>query len=231
MSAARIWRLLLCAALLVGPAGAQTGPAAIDVDLALVLVVDTSESVSEKDYQLQRTGLASAFANQEIIDAITNGALGRIAVSVIEFSSAADVRIPLTVLDSKQGALSFAAAIQALERDDGDLRSMTSISAGISLAVSLIEAAPVRATRRVIDVSGDGPNNQDAVDVNMDMVRMRATTAKIVINGLAIIDEDPSTEEFYREWVVLGRGGFLIPAVNSRSFGEAMRRKLIREIS
>jgi len=228
-----ISRFILCVALSVSLTAQVTaqGEAVLDVDVALVLAVDTSESVNEEEYQLQRTGLASAFAEREIIDAITGGALGRILVAVVDFSSSAEVRIPFTLLDSEKSVIAFAAAIAALPRQDGTMRSQTSISAGISLATLLIERCLCRPTRKVIDVSGDGANNQDAIDVNMNMVRTKATALDITINGLAILDGEAFLEEFYRRWVLLGHGAFLIPAESSLSFGKAMRRKLVREIS
>lgn len=209
--------------------GASPAPM-LDVDLQLVLCVDSSQSIDPSEYVLQHEGIALAFASPQIIDAIKGGALGRIVVSLVEFSDGARVRIPPVVVSDAASARKFAETVIGLERE---VNGQTGISLGISMSIGVITGSPYRATRRVIDVSGDGSNNADefSVPINMTTVRELALRNKITVNGLPIEGEEADIIEFYRQWVLTGRDAFLIPAKDVTDFAQAIRRKLILEIS
>jgi hypothetical protein len=197
--------------------------------MALVLVMDVSDSVDGDEFALQRVGTAAAFVDPEIVNAISGGSLGKIAVSVVEFANSAIIVVPWTIVSDAKSARGFSSMLTATNRSQ-EIGTGTSISSGISLADNLIITMPYRATRKVIDVSGDGTNNTDDEGVTIEVTTALAKSLHVVINGLTIGD-DFGLEEFYEESVVSGPGAFKLHSENYRDFTKAMRRKLIREIS
>jgi hypothetical protein len=154
-------RLCRLAAFALAGALAWPSPAAaeVEVDLALVIAVDVSFSMDTDEQNLQREGFIDAFRSAIVHDAIRRGAVGRIAVSYMEWAGASDQRtlLPWTILDGPDAANGFA---DQLSRKPTRRASRTSISGAIDYAVKMQEESGVSALRRVIDVSGDGPNNQ-----------------------------------------------------------------------
>jgi hypothetical protein len=223
----------LVAFLPVAPAHAE------DVDVALVLVTDVSRSVDDSEYKLEKDGYSNAFTNPKVIEAIQGGPLGKIAVAYVEFASSFEVRTVLdwTVIKDRPSAQAFT---QHLIEAPRSFWGRTSISAGIDEAVQLLAENSLNATRRVIDVCGDGTNNagREAADARDDAVK-----AGITINGLAIINDHPVSWTFahvqppgglanyYRENVTGGPGSFVLEVHDFASFGEAMTRKLVEEIA
>ena len=169
-----------CALLLtlLGAAAAQAEP----VDLALVLAVDVSGSITEDEYQLQRQGYANAFTDPRVLNAIHSGPRGKIAVAFVEWSGLTSQRLTVdwTVVSDEESAGLFAANILAAKRPFGD---RTSISAGIDFSMRQFELSGVTTDRRTIDVSGDGFNNAGRP---VQSARDEALRAGITINGLAI---------------------------------------------
>jgi hypothetical protein len=113
----------------------------------------------------------------------------------------------------------------------------TSISAAIDYSMALFAKSPFKSKRRVIDISGDGPNNDGDPVTGL---RNRAVAAGIVINGLPIINDRPSPwgmlpmpnlDLYYEDCVIGGNGAFLLVANSFQDFGRAIRRKLILEIA
>lgn len=212
-----------------GPAGAIE-----HVDLKLVLATDVSGSITNNELWLERQGTASAFLYPDVIRAIENGALGRIAVSMVDFSSPGFGKtvIDWHIIHDRQSAADFARAILKVPRTPGN---RTSLSNALELGAQLLESSDkaILATRKVIDVAGDGANN----DGNpMARIRSDVTARGIAVNGLAIMDENangffPGLDRYYQACVAGGRGAFVIAVKSYRDFGEAMRRKLIIEIS
>jgi hypothetical protein len=202
----------------------------LDVDVELVLCIDTSESIDSNEFTLQRQGVALAFQSEEIVNAIQGGALGRIAVSLVDFADDASVRVPFVVISDEKSAHRFADMVLAAQREKN---GNTSISAGIWTSVMDINAAAYRATRRVIDVSGDGANNRDnpELDINMATAVALAKQNRVVINGLPIESDELGVAQFYQESVLSGHGAFMVVAKGVADFGRAIRRKLILEIS
>jgi Protein of unknown function (DUF1194) len=205
------------------------------VDLALVLATDVSYSVDDDEARLQRLGVFQAFRSPEVIKAIQAGALGRIAVAYIEFSSANAGRVSVDwqVIHDQASADAFVDALAGTRRLDG---VQTSISSGIQLAARLLETIDFRATRKVIDVSGDGPNN----DGRLVVPTRDETIAKgITVNGLPIITESnktdiyylPDLDKYYAGCVIGGPNAFMHVAYGFEDFARAIRRKLVLEIS
>lgn len=209
------------------------------VDLLLALVTDVSRSIDENEYALQKNGYLAAFTDARVLAAIKGGALGAIAVNYIEFASAHEVKtvIGWTVIRDEASARAFAEAIKAAPRS---YWGRTAIASGIDHAVREMNESGFEATRRVIDVCGDGTNNAGRA---MQVARDDAVAQGITVNGLVILSE-PNNEwnaahvnppgglrKYYEENVIGGPGSFAIQADDFAVFGEAMTRKLINEIS
>ncbi len=204
------------------------------VDLKLVLTTDVSGSISNDELWLERRGTAAAFLYPDVIRAIEGGALGRIAVAMIDFSSPGFGKtvIDWRIVHDRASAAEFARAILAVPRTPGN---RTSISNALELGAELIRASEkeIVATRSVIDIAGDGPNNDGK---SIGPIHRRAIAQGIAVNGLAIMDENangyfPNLDRYYQACVAGGRNAFVIVVRSFRDFGVAMRRKLILEIS
>jgi hypothetical protein len=200
----------------------------VDVDLALVLATDTSGSVSNDRMTLQIHGLAHAFQNPRVIDAVGSGQYGRIAVTLVEWSSKdrQDQIIDWTLIEDDASARRFAAAIMRANRS---IPGATSIGGAIDFSVKLLSECGYRATRRVIDVSGDGRENDGDRDVTE--TRDDAVAAGITINGLPIMEVEEELDLYYHENVIGGPDAFMIVATDFESFGKAILQKLIHEIA
>lgn len=204
------------------------------VDLKLVLAMDVSGSIDNEELWLERAGTAAAFLDPDVIKAIQNGALGRVAVSMLDFSSPGFGKtvIGWRIIQDRPGAAALARTILALPRPPGD---RTSISNALELGAALIRSSDkdIVATRKVIDVAGDGANN---IGKAMEQTRDLVTRQGIVVNGLPVMDESangffPNLDRYYQACVAGGRGAFVIIVRSYRDFASAMRRKLILEIS
>ena len=172
--------------------GALAARAADDVDLALVLVTDVSRSIDDSEFALEKDGYAAAFTSEQVISAIKAGPLGSIAVSYVEFASGFEVKTVLdwTVIRDADSARAFVEKLTAAPRS---FWGRTAIGAGIDHAVGLLAESGVNATRRTIDVCGDGTNNAGR---EVSAARDDAVSAGITINGLAIINEHPVSWSF-----------------------------------
>ena len=213
--------------LLLGAASPVRTPAA-SVDLALVLAIDTSGSVSNDRMTLQIHGCAHAMENPEVIAAVRAGRHGRVAVTFVEWSSKdrQDQVIDWTLIEDEPSARSFAARIMESDRS---IPGATSIGGAIDFSVKLFPECRYRATRRVIDISGDGRANDGDRDVTV--TRDDAVAAGITINGLPILEVEEELDLYYHENVIGGPGAFMIPADGFESFGKAILQKLIYEIA
>ena len=222
----RRWCLAL-AALAAGVAAASGGAAARGVDVALVLAVDVSGSVSGERFELQRRGYAKAFASPEVLAAIAGGENHAILVTLVEWSGADHQQqvIGWTLIDGPETAGAFGSALAEAPRAFAD---WTSISGAIDFAVALIASGGADATRKIIDVSGDGINNN-----GRDLAAARADALKtgLTINGLAILWDYPALEAYYRDNVIGGPGAFAVVAHDVSDFGTAILGKLVREIA
>jgi hypothetical protein len=208
--------------------------AAQQVDLKLVIATDVSGSINDEEARLQREGTAEAFLDPDVIKAISGGSLGRIAVAMLDFSSPDydKVVIDWRIIHDKASATAFAELVRDTPRTPG---RRTSVSSALELGSLLIESTEkdIVATRKVIDVSGDGPNN----DGNpMRETHDRVIGQGIVVNGLPVMDDNangyfPNLDKYYAACVAGGRGSFVVVVRSFKDFGAAMRHKLILEIS
>ena len=237
----RQWRGLICAALVSAwPTGllAQSGEqyeADEPVDVELVLAVDVSLSMSPMELAIQRDGYAAAFVHEQVIGAISDGVHGKIAVTYMEWAGDFTQRVvvPWTVVSNLAEAESFVAEMTATPPRSA---RRTSISGGLLYAARLFEDSGFRGLKRVIDISGDGPNNQGP---QVDRVRDEITAKGITINGLPLMTSGGFSSAFdvndldnyYANCVIGGPGAFMIPVNDWSQFPEAVRRKLVLELA
>jgi len=214
---------------------AASATAQTKVDLELVLAVDVSLSMDLDEQRLQREGYVAAFRDPEIHKAITSGPHARIAVTYIEWAGTTSqaVVVPWTILDSPAAAEAFASKLEQLPITRA---RFTSISSALSFSRDLFASSGAAGIRRVIDVSGDGPNN---AGFPVQPVRDEVVAAGIVINGLPIMLKAPTSsmfdipdlDQYYAACVIGGTGSFLVPVRDLAEFKLAIRRKLLLEIS
>jgi hypothetical protein len=215
--------------------GKPSAAATTDVDVELVIAVDVSYSMDPDEQALQREGYIVGLTSPEFLNALQQGAHGRIAVTYFEWAGATDQRIvvPWRLIDGPAAAKAFTDAIAAAPYRRA---YRTSISGALHFAQPLFETSGFRGLRRVIDVSGDGVNNQgDLVAIVRDTVLERGIT----INGLPILLKRPSPatmdiedlDIYYEDCVIGGPGAFVIPIRERDQFREATRTKLVQEIA
>lgn len=225
-------RLILVFLLFCLPAAAQEPR---EVDLELFLAVDVSRSMSPDELEIQRQGYAAALASPDVFAAIRGGLIGEIAVTYVEWAGFGShkVVVPWTLVDTPEAARAIAARITA--HFDPGLRR-TSISAALHYAARSIENNDFRGLRRVIDISGDGPNNQGS---HVTVARDRVLAKGITINGLPLMTSEnmfdrwgiPDLDIYYRDCVIGGPGAFMVPVLGWDAFPAAVKRKLILEIA
>lgn len=199
---------------------------AVACKLGLVLALDISSSVNDREYALQLHGLARAFRTKEVIDAILTPEGTGIAVVVYEWSgyNQQDVVIPWTLLETREQALSLADRLSAHRRPFSDLT--TALGKAIEYGAGLFRRAP-KCGRKVIDISGDGENNDG---VGPEYFRAQGKLDGITINGLVVQGAFPDPVPFYRDQVIQGPGAFLAMARNFDDYPSVIIGKLLREI-
>ena len=198
---------------------------ALGAALALVLAVDVSASVTEDSYLLQHEGIARAFADPRLIEAIT-GAPEGIEVLVLEWSD--PDKIAITVdwqrVADRASAAAFSAAVRSSRRSSNGL---TAIGPALIAAAASFDRLPEPAVRRVIDLSGDGMANFGSPPA---AARDQIVASGITVNGLAILSEEPWLADYYRSNVIGGPAAFVVTARTFGDFAGAMLRKLTQEI-
>jgi hypothetical protein len=225
-------RVIAAAAALLLPGAAS---AAEPVDVELVLAVDVSLSMSPMELEIQRRGYAAALMHERVLQAISEGAYGRIAVTYFEWAgtSTQHVIVPWTVISGKADAERVAARLSA--RPPNSARR-TSVAAAIEFGADLLAESPYKGVKRVIDISGDGPNNQGQP---VETARDAAIKQGITVNGLPLMTTGGfagafdvlDLDRYYTECVIGGPGAFMIPVNDWAQFPEAVRRKLVLELA
>jgi hypothetical protein len=207
-----------------GPGRAQQ---AIPVDLQLVLAVDSSGSINADEFRLQMEGLTAAFRNSAILEAIRRGPIGAIAVTLIEWSSVDQQHqsVAWTMISDEESMALFADQLAVTPRYIPG--GSTSVSDALKYSGLMFAKSGFASERRVIDVSGDGSNNSG---IPPDSVRDRLVDQGVVINGLAILNDEPNLKEYYAASVIGGPGAFVLVAESYETFSHAILNKLIQEI-
>lgn len=214
----------------------QTDPShAEEVDLALVLAVDVSHSMDEDEQRLQRLGYIAAITSPQVLQAIASGLTGKIALAYVEWGGAVSQHtlVDWRVISDRASAERFAAD---LANTPQQRVFRTSISGGMFYSASLLGRLPHTALRHVIDISGDGPNNQGPA---VDFARNKVLAARITINGLPLMLKRATSgwydienlDAYYEHCVIGGPGAFTIPVRDIDAFAEAVRMKLVLEIA
>ncbi|WP_368507432.1 DUF1194 domain-containing protein [Bradyrhizobium lupini] len=205
------------------------------LDVELVIAVDVSYSMDLDELAVQREGYAQAVVSKEFLQAMESGPHSKIAVTYFEWSASSDQKIiiPWRVIDGPESADAVANEIMKTPVRRG---SRTSISGAINFAMPLFDENPFRGLRRVIDISGDGPNNNGEPVAGP---RDAALAKGIVINGLPIMVKEPSystmdidnLDWYYEDCVIGGPGSFVVSIKDRDKFKEAIRAKLILEVA
>ncbi len=224
-------------------------------DVALIVSVDVSESVDEDRYRLQMDGIAKALVDPAVIDAITSGPKGRILFAMVVWADHAQLAVPWTSISSASDATALASTVRHLKRYSGEFTCLARMFT--SLNDTVLSAIPMKATRTIVDVSGDGIDNCSP-DATTREARDVLVKRGVTINGLPIIEEpgqivgagayrapDGNLENlrplqsreqltldgWYRTNVMGGDLAFILPANGYTDFARAMRQKFVTEIS
>lgn len=232
--AALLAAVLLNAFAAATPSGAA--PRANDtVDVQLVLAVDISYSMDPDEQTLQREGYAAALISQEFLDALKLGPNGRIAVTYLEWAGESEQRviIPWTLVDGPDTARRLSERILAVP-----LRRAyrTSISGALAFSMGQFQTSGYKALRNVIDISGDGVNNQGPI---VTQVRDEVVKRGITINGLPLVlkrsansaMDVPDLDVYYEDCVIGGAGAFVVPVRAMGEFARAIKTKLVLEVA
>ena len=212
---------------------ADKDPAAVDVEL--ILAVDVSYSMDMDELAIQREGYAQAIVSKEFLQALKSLPNGKIAITYFEWAASSDQKIivPWRLIDGPESADAVADEIM---KTPIRRASRTSISGALYFAMPLFDEDPYRGLRRVIDISGDGPNNNGLPIIG---ARDEALSKGIVINGLPIMVKEPSystmdidnLDWYYEDCVIGGPGSFVVAIKDREKFKEAIRAKLLLEVA
>ncbi|MDP5220716.1 DUF1194 domain-containing protein [Ruegeria sp. 2205SS24-7] len=205
----------------------------MEVDLELVLLVDVSRSMTERELEIQRQGYAAALRSDEVFAAVQSGLLQRVALTYVEWAGMQEVIVDWRLLETRADLEEIARLLTT--NFDPALRR-TSISEALIFGAAMIEGNDFEGLRKIIDVSGDGPNNQ-----GRPVLRARETvlSKSIIINGLPLMTREgmgsqwhlDDLDVYYQNCVTGGPGSFVIPVLDWQDFAEAVRRKLVLEIA
>lgn len=225
--------LLLASASGSAPAQDDSAEGDLEVDVELVIAVDVSRSMTPRELEIQRRGYAEALVSDQVVSAIRRGMLGRVALTYVEWASEQRVVVDWTLVRDRAEAEAFAAQLTA---DFNSAFRRTSISGALDFAAKFFDGNGFSGLRRVIDISGDGPNNQGR---RVDAARDDALARGIVINGLPLMTREglgmqwhlEDLDAYYRHCVIGGPGAFVIPVLEWRHFPTAVRRKLVLELA
>ena len=219
------------------------GQEAPPVDTALVVSVDISNSVDDARYRLQMGGIAKALEDPGVIEAITGGSGGGILFSMVTWADTPSFVIPWVRISNKADSFAVAKRVRSLRRQGGEFTCMTRMLRSVN--DKIVPQIPAKASRIIVDVSGDGPDNCNA-DETIEHVRNELVSNGVTINGLPILldtPEDsallpkavpggpPPLEQWYREHVMAGPGSFVLPAQGYGDFERAIRQKFVIEVS
>ncbi len=243
----RCWRecrfaVVVALALGATAVAARADDAAVPLDAAVVLAADVSRSIDDGEFALERQGYAAAIESGKLMQAISTGPHGAIALAYVEWAGESEQKVVVdwTVIRKPDDAKAFAAALTAAPRS---FVGRTAIGSAIDFAFARFASSAIAADRKVIDVSGDGTSNQGRP---VTAARDAAVEAGAVINGLTIFNRRAAAlggylalhtnppgglAHYYRENVIGGAGAFVVPIDDFGSFGDAMLRKLVSEIA
>ncbi|MEA2928216.1 MAG: hypothetical protein QOG38_644 [Hyphomicrobiales bacterium] len=231
---AAVWGTGLAAPRIAEMPGSKA-PGGVEVDVELVLAVDISYSMDYDELALQRDGYVQALTSSEFLNALKQGTHGKVAVTLVEWAGVNDQRVvlPWRLIDGPASAQSVSAE---MARAPIRRSYRTSIAGALMFSIGLFESNGFRGIRRVIDVSGDGTNNQGPI---VTTVRDEVIAKGITINGLPIMLKEPQPNSidikdldiYYEDCVIGGPGAFVVPIREREKFKDAIRTKLVLDIA
>jgi hypothetical protein len=228
---------------------------AVEVDVALVVAIDVSESVDDARYTLQMNGIARALEDPGVIATLTSGPHGRIVFTMVMWADKSEIALPWVTISNKSEAFSVADQVRRLKRYGGEFTCLARMFS--SLSERVVPQLPLKTSRVVIDVSGDGIDNCSP-DTTTIAARDLLVSQGVTINGLPIIEEPDrivgsgayrapgspmeylrpleareqlTLEDWYRRYVMGGEFAFILPANGYDDFARAIRQKFVTEIS
>jgi hypothetical protein len=214
---------------------ASEARAAEPVDVELIIAVDVSLSMSPDELEIQRHGYAAALTDERVFEAIAEGVHGRIAVTYFEWAGTTShhIIVPWTMITTRDDAKRVAARLSAQPPNSA---RRTSISGAMEFGADLFAESPFQGAKRIIDISGDGPNNQGPP---VDFTRNTVVVQGITINGLPLMTNGglssaydvQDLDKYYADCVIGGPGAFMVPVNDWSQFPEAIRRKLVLELA
>lgn len=242
---------LAAIAVAVGTTVAAPAWAATLVGTELVLSVDVSGSIDADEFTLQRQSYANAFRDDDVINLITASPNG-IAVTLQYWATTTHASLGWFHLRDGNDANAFANAIESTYRPSRN--GATNIAQALSSATSLLLTNDFVGERLIIDVSGDGRQNtnwsgnancglyrlwgrvyqnQFAADCLNPVISARnsAIANGITINGLPIRTDIANLDSYYQAYVAGGEDSFVQPASSFSDFDQALKTKLLRELS
>jgi hypothetical protein len=205
----------------------------IEVDLELVLMVDVSRSMTERELEIQRLGYDAALQSDAVLAAVQSGLLQRIALSYVEWAGTQEVVVDWRLLESREDLEAFAGTLTS---EFSPALRRTSISEALIFGARSIESNTYDGLREVIDISGDGPNNQGRP---VTQARDEVLAAGMTVNGLPLMTREgmgsqwhlDDLDVYYEACVTGGPGSFVIPVLDWEDFARAVLRKLVLEIA
>ncbi len=197
-------------------------------DLALIIALDGSASVGFDEFNLIAGGLSAGLRDPDVVAGLTGGRYRASFAALLLWSGPAahEIMVDWTRIGSEADASAFADAVGNVPRTV--LAGETAIGVALTVCETLLAALPAAASRRVIDVAGDGRSN---AGVAPQPVRDRLTAAGVTINGLCVLHDEADLLQSYTDEVIGGPGAFVLACADFTGFAEAMRRKLVREIA
>jgi hypothetical protein len=224
-------KLLALAALFFAVSPVAMAQQKTEVDLALVLAVDCSGSVDRREFDLQLNGIATAISDPDVLNAITSGRHGRIAVNLLLWADPDEPKLASQwmLIEDQATAAHVASEVRGSNVRIG---GGTGIGVAIGYAISVLRSSLFAASRQVIDVSGDGRESWELREPRFKLPAAKALAAAsgITVNGLAIQNDVPNLADYYTQQMITGPNAFVISVNSYEQFGDAMKRKLLREI-
>lgn len=202
------------------------------VDVALVMALDGSGSVTATEYRFQQDAVASALRHPEVLKTIEQA--GTVAITVIKWGTAEQSthETPWVVIHNAQDAEQLARKVETMPR-----RVWGNTGLGAAMARSLVkfEELSMCAERMIVNISGDGRDTswkpKQSTKPTPAAQKRLAAERNVTINALAISREEPDLLQYYSQHVITGPGAFAMEIPDYASYAAAIRKKLIREIS
>ena len=228
----RVWAAFLAAGAAFAP-----GVAAAACRLALVLALDVSGSVDDREYALQMTGLADALGDAQVQAAMLTSAEAPVVLAVFEWSSSSYQR---QIVDWR--AVETSADLDAIREvlltwQRAPAPEATGLGAALLHATGLFRRGPA-CWQQTLDISADGKNNDWPIP---ERLREAGRLGEMNVNALVVardiradraIVEDGVAEltAYFRARIIHGPGAFVEVAIGYDDYARAMKRKLLREL-